>query len=71
MSKFEEWHESQLAEDYKAGRNGYRCPHEEWERAAWNAALEEAARVVQGPLGPVSELGEQALIEAILALKDE
>lgn len=38
---FEEWHDKQLNGDPDT------CPHKDWERFAWDAALEEAAKVVE------------------------
>lgn len=40
---FEEWHESQTHKAYQS----LDCPHYAWEKFAWNAALDEAVKVVE------------------------
>lgn len=41
VSKFEEWHSSQTHEAY----DHRDCPHIEWEKYAWNAAIDEAVNL--------------------------
>ena len=38
---FDEWHESQTHKAY----NSLDCPHYAWEKAAWEAAIDEAVKV--------------------------
>ena len=65
---FEEWHSSQTHEAY----DHRDCPHIGWEKVAWNAALDEAVKVVEKNAFPDGMIDMYAgeLEEAIKELKE-
>ncbi len=61
---FDDWHDKQLAGDAD------NCQHEGWERKAWNAAIEAAAKIAEAQMAEYAASMVLAEREACAAICD-
>ena len=60
---FKEWHNKQLSGDPDT------CPHKDWEKVAWNAAIDEAIKLKRKYDFSAGEVNSRHFIEQLEGLK--